>query len=161
MMVDPKEARSALGDVGARQHDTHEQLASAQPPLWQNVLLVGGYFLVAAGGEFAPTVRLVMAVTGFALIGVGIVVTAVAARRSTVRGRRHYWTVPRVLVVVVAAFAMLVTTIVARQLAFEITDGGLVSVLAAVPSTVVLAALTAWLYRGYYAHRTAAGSERR
>ncbi|MQA82363.1 MAG: hypothetical protein GEV10_28530 [Streptosporangiales bacterium] len=160
MMVDPQEARSALGDVGARQHDTHEQLAFAQPPWWQGVLVVAGYFLVAAGGEFAPAVRLVMTVTGFALIGMGLVVAAVTTRRTAVRGPRRYWTVPRVLVVVVAVVAMIVINLFARQLAFEVTDGGLVSVLAAVPSTLVLVVLMAWLYRGYYAHRAAVGSRR-
>ncbi|MFC6023554.1 hypothetical protein ACFP2T_46295 [Plantactinospora solaniradicis] len=148
-IVEPDDARVALDEVRARDHQVRVELARQRPRRSATLMMLAGYYLAMAGLDFPFPVPLTFA-AGAALLIAGHVAQSRRSASGNVRHRRESWRPGNLLLTAAWLIALTAVFAVARLLLRPVVAEGMTSVLAAVPSTLVLAAMIRWQYRAVY-----------
>ncbi|MEE6259828.1 hypothetical protein [Plantactinospora sonchi] len=157
-MVEPNEARTALDEVRSRQRQVRTELARQRPVWWSTLLLTAGYYLALATLDLPFPVPLIGFAGGAALFLAGHLAQSRRQANGPVRPRpdtfwrpRHLTLTAVWLVALAAAYAL------PRLVLLPVVPEGVTSILAAVPSALLFAAMAGWQYAAVYGSpRTAA-----
>ncbi|MBE1490222.1 hypothetical protein [Plantactinospora soyae] len=155
--VEPDDARIALDEIRDRDRQVRVELARQRPGRSATLMMLAGYYLAMAGLDFPFPVPLTFAV-GAALFIAGHVVISRRSVGDNVRYRRESWRPGNLLRTAAWLVALAAVFAVTRLLLRPVVAEGMTSVLAAVPSTLVLAAMIRWQYRTVYGAPPAAGA---
>ncbi|GAB3978096.1 hypothetical protein V1634_13050 [Plantactinospora veratri] len=148
--MEAEQARVALDEVRSRDQQVRAELARQHPGRPFILLTVGGYYLAMAGLDFPFPVPLLTLAVGAALLVAGHVAQARRSAGGTVRYRRNAWSPGNLLGTAGWLVGLAGTYALTRLLLQPLVPGGLTSVLGAIPSALVMAAMTRWLYRVAY-----------
>ncbi|GIG87384.1 hypothetical protein [Plantactinospora endophytica] len=144
--MDAEDARVALDEVRSRDQQVRAEL-SRQRPGWRATLLtVGGYYLAMAGLDFPFPVPLLTLAVGAALLLAGHLAQTGRSAGGRVRYRRDAWRPGILLTTAGWVVGLAGTYALTRLLLQPVVPEGPTSVLGAIPSAVLMAAMARWLY---------------
>lgn len=149
-MVEPEEARAALGEIRNRQDQVRSELAAHRTPWWATGVVLLGFYLVLAGLDFPFPVPLVSLPLGLAVLGAGVWLVTRLATASSVQEQRGVWSTLNVVLSALWVVAIFGTYALLRMLLKEVVPEGVTSLLAALPATVIYAFLCRWLLDNAY-----------
>ncbi|AVT28558.1 hypothetical protein C6361_02530 [Plantactinospora sp. BC1] len=148
--MEAEQARVALDQVRDRDRQVRAELARQRPGRRYTLLTVGGYYLAMAGLDFPFPVPLLTLAVGASLLLAGHVAQSRRSAGDTVRYRRNAWRPGNLLVTAGWLVGLAGTYALTRLLLQPLVPEGPTSVLAAIPSALLMAAMAHWLYRVTY-----------